>query len=222
MKKKFAVLILSGIMILSGISACSGKTPENDKDSSTPVVSTEPEKSTQTSEKTTEGTENTTVSSENTSQTSESTTLEQTTETSSAVTTEDTELPDSQVDRDNTIVQTAEALLGIPFAENGSTPTEGFDNSGFIYYVLRQNGFINCPRLGRDQAAMGTQIGYGELKSGDLAFFSTGGSGNPDFGGIYIGGGKMIFSPMPGQLVREVDITSDYWKNCFVTGVSLS
>ncbi len=126
------------------------------------------------------------------------------------------------IDNNNSIVQTAEALIGISFAENGASPSEGFDNSGFIYYVLRQNGFINCPRLTKDQASMGTHIGYEELKSGDLAFFCTADSGNPDFGGIYIGEGQMIYSPMPGQTVKIADITSDYWKGTFVTGISLS
>lgn len=129
---------------------------------------------------------------------------------------------DDLIDNNNSIVQTAETLIGIPFAENGASPSDGFDNSGFIYYVLRENGFINCPRLTKDQAAMGTHIAYEELKSGDLAFFCTADSGNPDFGGIYIGEGQMIYSPMPGQTVKIADITSDYWKGTFVTGISLS
>ena len=133
-----------------------------------------------------------------------------------------TESHDDPINTENGIVQTAEALIGIPFAENGTTPSEGFDNSGFIYYVLRENGFINCPRRTQEQAAMGTNIDYDHLKSGDLAFFSSDGSGSLDFGGIYIGEGQMIYSPMPGQTVKVADITSDYWKNSFVTGVSLS
>lgn len=126
------------------------------------------------------------------------------------------------INSENGIVQTAEALIGIPFAENGAAPADGFDNSGFIYYVLRENGFINCPRFTAEQAAMGTHIGYDELKSGDLAFFSATDSGAPEFGGIYIGDGRMIYSPMPEQTVKIADITSDYWKNSFVVGVSLS
>lgn len=134
-----------------------------------------------------------------------------------------TQVSDSEpINTENSIVQTAEALIGIPFAENGAAPDEGFDNSGFIYYVLRENGFINCPRFTADQAAMGTHIEYDELKSGDLAFFSTNQNGTPEFGGIYIGEGQMIYSPMPEQTVKIVDITSDYWKNSFVVGVSLS
>lgn len=122
----------------------------------------------------------------------------------------------------NQIVQTAEMLLGIPFAANGVSPETGFDNSGFIYYVLRENGFINCPRLTGEQAAMGTVIGYDELRSGDLAFFCTADSGNPDFGGIYIGNGQMIYCPMPGQTVKTADVSIDYWKRTFVSGVRLS
>ena len=133
-----------------------------------------------------------------------------------------TESLNDPINSENSIVQTAEALIGIPFAENGATPSDGFDNSGFIYYVLRENGFINCPRRTQEQAAMGTNIDYDRLKSGDLAFFSSNGSGSLDFGGIYIGEGQMIYSPMPGQTVKVADITSDYWKNSFVTGVSLS
>lgn len=150
-------------------------------------------------------------------------------DTAESVTTSDAPLtevtttePDDPINTENGIVQTAEALIGIPFAENGTTPSEGFDNSGFIYYVLRENGFINCPRRTQEQAAMGTNIDYDRLKSGDLAFFSSNGSGSLDFGGIYIGEGQMIYSPMPGQTVKVADITSDYWKNSFVTGVSLS
>ena len=133
-----------------------------------------------------------------------------------------TEPHNDPINTENGIVQTAEALIGIPFAENGAAPSDGFDNSGFIYYVLRENGFINCPRRTAEQAAMGTHIDYDQLKSGDLAFFSADDSGSLDFGGIYIGEGQMIYSPMPGQTVKMTDITSDYWKNSFVIGVSLS
>lgn len=141
-------------------------------------------------------------------------------ETTAAATTEPAHSPTGDTAAET--VRTAASLLGIPFASNGVSPDTGFDNSGFIYYVLRENGFINCPRLTNEQAAMGTVIGYNELKSGDLAFFCTADSGNPDFGGIYIGDGKMIYCPMPGQTVKEEDISADYWKRVFVSGVRLS
>ncbi len=119
------------------------------------------------------------------------------------------------------IVAAANSLIGVPFAENGSDP-DGFDNSGFIYYVLRENGYITCPRGTEEQSRMGTRLNYDELKDGDLVFFSDEGSDEVSFGGIYAGNGKMIACLMPGTLVREVDITTDYYRENFFGGVSLT
>ena len=119
------------------------------------------------------------------------------------------------------IVATANSLIGVPFEENGSDP-DGFDNSGFIYYVLRENGYITCPRGTEAQAEMGARLGYDEIKDGDLVFFSDEGSDEVSFGGIYVGGGKMVACLMPGTLVREVDITTDYYRDNFYGGVSLT
>lgn len=129
---------------------------------------------------------------------------------------------DDVIDNTNDIVSTAETLIGIPFADGGTSPETGFDNSGFIYYVLRQNGYINTPRMTSEQATMGTNIPAESLQAGDLVFFSNDGSSKADFGGIYAGGGQMIYCPMPGQTVKYVDITTDYWRSCFICAVSLN
>lgn len=165
---------------------------------------------------------------EQTADTSDSASIAEKTELSetSAVTvsevSEETSQSDGTIQEDNQIVQTAKSLIGIEFTENGASPETGFDNSGFIYYVLRENGFINCPRLIGEQSVMGANISYDDLKSGDLAFFSADGSEKADFGGIYIGDGQMIYCPMPGQTVKITDISTDYWRNAFYIGVSLS
>ncbi len=119
------------------------------------------------------------------------------------------------------IVSLAVSLIGTPFMENGDSP-EGFDNSGFIYYVLRENGYITCPRTTVAQSKMGAVIGRDELKAGDLVFFGNDGSGLADFGGIYIGDGKMVCCQMPGTYVKEVDITTEYYAANFFGGVSVS
>lgn len=120
------------------------------------------------------------------------------------------------------IVATANSLIGVPFMENGSDP-DGFDNSGFIYYVLRENGYITCPRQTEAQSRMGSHLDYDSVKEGDLVFFSNeAGSGEANFGGIYVGNGKMIACLMPGTLVREVDITTDYYRTNFFGGVSMT
>lgn len=119
------------------------------------------------------------------------------------------------------IADLASSLVGSPFVLNGDSPS-GFDNSGFIYYVLRRNGYITCPRTTDAQSRMGARIDRDSLKPGDLVFFGLNGSGEADFGGIYIGGGKMIASLNPDTNVVEVDITNDYYTNNFYGGISLS
>lgn len=134
---------------------------------------------------------------------------------------EPTDEPEVIAPEADAIITTAKLLLGTPFADNGDSP-DGFDNSGFIYYVLRSNGYITCPRGVTAQSAMGTQIPYEKLKAGDLVFFSNEGQDGAGFGGIYIGGGKMIACLMPGTVVKEVDITTNYYRSNFYTGISLS
>lgn len=120
------------------------------------------------------------------------------------------------------IISTAHSLIGIDFADDGASPDYGFDNSGFIYYVLRENGYITCPRGLNAQAQMGTSIAYEALRPGDLAFFYAEDMATVGFGGIYCGDGIMLACLMPGTQVKEVDITTPYYRNHFCKGISLT
>lgn len=125
-------------------------------------------------------------------------------------------------DYENEIVKTAEGLIGIEFSEGGTSPAEGFDNSGFIYYVLRKCGYVGCPRQIGEQIEWGETVSFAELKPGDVVYFSTdAGAGRAEFGGFYAGGGIMIYSPYPGETVKKSDITGNYWTSRFVTALSL-
>lgn len=131
---------------------------------------------------------------------------------------------DSEFSAAGSIVATANSLIGTPFVYGGQTP-DGFDSSGFIYYVLRENGFHNCPRNITKQAAMGRQLTFDELKPGDLVLFYNDYSATPAFGGIYIGDGKMVASLTPPNRehgVMAADITTLYYQKRFFCGVSLS
>lgn len=118
------------------------------------------------------------------------------------------------------IISLAGSLIGTDFADGGESPSMGFDNSGYIYYVLRENGYITCPRGVAAQSQMGTSLEYAELSRGDLVFFSESGT-QAEFGGIYIGDGKMLACLMPGTQVKEVDITTSYYTKNFYCGVRI-
>lgn len=120
------------------------------------------------------------------------------------------------------VADMARALVGTPFAENGATP-DGFDNSGFIYYVLRENGYITCPRTTEAQSVMGARLsGYDEMKPGDLIFFGIDDGDEAAYGGIFVGNGKMIACLSTSMDVCEVDITTNYYTSRFYGAISLS
>lgn len=159
-----------------------------------------------------------------TTQTAETTPVETVITT---ITTETTVLPETTPppkisEMGESIVQTAKSLYGIGFSPNGQSPETGFDNSGFIYYVLRENGFITWPRGIVEQAATGSKISLDQLKPGDAVFFKNEGEETAGFGGIYIGNMKMVACLTHGEEVKEVDIDNNYYKNHFYTGISLS
>jgi len=120
------------------------------------------------------------------------------------------------------IAQDAKSLIGSSYKSGGTSPADGFDNSGFISYVLNRNG-INCPRTIHEQISIGRQVtSYSDLKAGDLVFFGDGsGSGTAQFGGIYIGGGAMVYSSSGAGSVTQSDINQQWYKDSFVFGVSV-
>lgn len=123
------------------------------------------------------------------------------------------------------IVSTAEALVGVDYVSGMATPEQGFDNSGLIYYVLRENGFINCPRGTAAQKEMGTTVTLSEIEPGDILFFTDKDSETGemiDFAGIYTGNGQLIYSPYPGEKVKFADLNSSYWQNCFSCAVRVA
>lgn len=94
------------------------------------------------------------------------------------------------------VVGIARTLLGIPYLYGGTSPSTGFDCSGFTSYVFGKAG-ISLPRTAAEQQAAATPVS--DPQPGDLVFF-----GSPAWHvGIYTGGGMMIDSPKPGESTSE-------------------
>ena len=86
---------------------------------------------------------------------------------------------------------------GYPYVWGGSSPSTGFDCSGFVQYVYAHFG-INLPRTTFEQVNCGTPVSLNNIKPGDLVF-ELGSSEGPNHVGIYIGNGQMIDAAGVGQ-----------------------
>ena len=102
------------------------------------------------------------------------------------------------------VVGIAMQYLGIPYLYGGSTPSTGFDCSGFIMYVYAKVG-VSLPHNAAAQYGYGTPVDRSQLQPGDLVFFN--GLGH---NGIYIGGGSFIHSPHTGDVVKISSISGWY------------
>ena len=84
----------------------------------------------------------------------------------------------------------------------------GFDCSGFVQYVYRQNG-VTLPRTSRQQATTGHSLPakLDGLRAGDLLFFSQHGD-VVDHVAIYAGNDRILHSSSSGGGVRYDDLTT--------------
>ncbi len=94
------------------------------------------------------------------------------------------------------VVGIALQYLGVPYVWGGSSPSTGFDCSGFIMYVFAQVG-VSLPHHAASQYSYGVSVPFDQIAAGDLVFFS--GLGHA---GIAIGNGMFIHAPHTGDVVK--------------------
>jgi len=99
-----------------------------------------------------------------------------------------------------TAVAIATHYLGTPYVWGGSSPTFGFDCSGFTMFVYAQLG-IALPHYAASQFAAFAKLDASQLEPGDLVFFEPRADG-PGHVAIYIGNDTIVEAPHTGALVR--------------------
>lgn len=113
----------------------------------------------------------------------------------------------SPISNDN-VVAYASNFLGTPYLWGGTSPSTGFDCSGFTQYVYRHFG-ISVGRTTYDQIKDGVGVSREQLQPGDLVFFGKG--GNPTHMGMYVGNNAYIHAPRTGDVIKISPLNrSDY------------
>jgi cell wall-associated NlpC family hydrolase len=115
------------------------------------------------------------------------------------------------------IIKTAEKYLGARYNYGGMT-TSGFDCSGFVQFVFRENG-ITLPRATVEQYEKGKKIELSKARPGDLVFFNIYGR-RISHVGIFVKKSVFIHAPTWGKRVSFADMNLGYWKKSFVGAVT--
>ena len=110
------------------------------------------------------------------------------------------------------IVATAKQYLGSKYTYGGSSPSTGFDCSGFTSYIFKQHG-ISLNRTAAAQYSNGVAVSRANLQPGDLVMFGKSGINHV---AIYIGGGQIIHASTPSTGVRIDSLSTGYYNNNYV------
>ncbi|HWV11116.1 MAG TPA: C40 family peptidase, partial [Pseudomonas sp.] len=110
------------------------------------------------------------------------------------------------------------SLVGTRYRFGGSSVKSGFDCSGFIGYLFKEEIGLQLPRSTRDMINIDAPlVERSDLEPGDLVFFSTNGRGRVSHAGIYLGDDRFIHSSSSRSGGVRVDSLEDrYWNRTFI------
>jgi hypothetical protein len=100
------------------------------------------------------------------------------------------------------VVAMARNFLGVPYVWGGNDPKTGLDCSGLTELVYARLG-IDIPPVSWQQAKAGRPVAsMADARPGDLLTFNS----PVSHVGLYIGDGKMIHAPRPGERVEVSEV----------------
>jgi peptidoglycan DL-endopeptidase CwlO len=102
------------------------------------------------------------------------------------------------------------AQLGCPYVYGGTGPcSAGFDCSGLVQAAWAAAG-VAIPRDSYSQWAALPHVSESALEPGDILFYN--GMGHV---ALYVGGGMFIDAPTPGQVIRELPMSTAWYADSF-------
>jgi cell wall-associated NlpC family hydrolase len=118
------------------------------------------------------------------------------------------------------LVSRAMNYLGTPYRYGGTSPSTGFDCSGFVYYLYGAVFGQRIPRMPHEMVREGVTVARGDLQRGDLVLF--GSRGTYTHIGIYAGNDHFVHATQRGSPVSVTHLDSAYFRTRYMTAVRLS
>lgn len=112
------------------------------------------------------------------------------------------------------IVSFAKKYIGYNYVSGGTSPSTGFDCTGFTYYIYNSCGY-SLSRSFSVQKQSGIAVSKENLQPGDLLIFDNNRDGSADHVGIYTGGGNFVHAENSRTGVKTDTVSSGHYKNCY-------
>ena len=112
-----------------------------------------------------------------------------------------------------TVTRVATDMLGTPYRYGGTSPVEGFDCSGLVFYSYRHAG-LSVPRNSVELFKAAAKIPLEAAREGDLVFFQD--QRKLSHVGIYLGDNRFVHAPSSGSTVRVSTLDSAYYRRHLV------
>ena len=110
------------------------------------------------------------------------------------------------------------SLVGTRYRPGGTSVQSGFDCSGFVGFLYKQQMGIQLPRSTREMITLDApKVARSELEPGDIIFFNNRGRGRVSHAGIYLGDNQFIHSSSSRSGGVRVDSLADrYWNSSYM------
>ncbi len=106
------------------------------------------------------------------------------------------------------VFQTAKTQIGRKYVFGGTSPKQGFDCSGLVFWAYGQHG-ITVPRNTSQQAKFGKGVSLKDARQGDVIVFKIGRGLHT---GLIAGNGQFLHAPSTGKTVRMESYNNSYWR----------
>ena len=118
----------------------------------------------------------------------------------------------------DSLLDLGRSLIGTRYRYGGSSVQSGFDCSGFVGYLFREEVGLELPRSTRELINLDApKVARADLEPGDLILFNDRGRGRVSHAGIYLGDDQFIHSSSSRSGGVRIDSLDDsYWNRSYL------